>query len=155
MMPRFPALTPLAGILALLAFCLLAHDLLAPPAMPSPPPPITLAPLPPAQAPAPPTPPITAYAAIAARPLFLPSRRPPPSSAAPAPLATTPPLDFSLVGVVTGPAQNMALVQIPGQAAAVVVHVGAVVQGWTVTRIDRSGIEVQAGATSSHLRIVQ
>jgi len=149
-----PVTTLVAGGLALLALGVLAHDILAPAESVAVPAAEGGAAAPVLAAPAAAAPPAAVYADMAARPVFLPSRRPPPAPAgAGAPVA--PPLDFSLVGVVTGPGQTMALVQSPGQAQAVVVHVGSVVDGWTVTRISRSGIEVAAAGTSSDLRIVQ
>lgn len=149
-----PLPTLLAAALALLAFGFLAHDVLAPAASIALPPDDGGAAAPAFVVPVAAVPAAAVYTDMAARPLFFPTRRPPPPPAeAGAPAA--PPLDFSLVGVVTGPGQTMALVQQPGQAQAVVVHVGSVVDGWTVTKISRSGIEVAAAGTSRPLRIVQ
>lgn len=158
MMRVVSPLTWLAGGMAVLAFGVLAHDVMQPAPVVAALPktgdllPPNFAPMPPPAAPDP-----AVYAAIAARPVFLPSRRAPAVAAGVAAAPVVPPLDFSVVGVVTqtGQGGDMALVQQPGQAAAVLVRVGGVVDGWTVTAISRSGIFVRAGGTSAELKIVQ
>jgi hypothetical protein len=155
MMRVVSPLTWFSGGVAVLAFAVLAHDVMAPEAVVSLPAQGGGVVAPVVAAPVAVMPDVGVYAAIAARPVFLPSRRAPAEAVGVAAAPVVPALDFSVVGVVTGAGQDMALVQRPGQAAAVLVRVGGLVDGWTVTAISRSGIFVRAGGTSAELKIVQ
>jgi hypothetical protein len=94
------------------------------------------------------------YNAIAARPLFAPSRRPVPAAASPA-LATAgpPPINFTVAGVVDGAGQQLAIILPQDGSPAVIAHQGSVLGGWTITRIANSAITLQAGGFFQTLKV--
>ena len=132
MMRVVSPLTWFSGGVAVLAFAVLAHDVMAPEAVVSLPAQGGGVVAPVVVAPVAVMPDVGVYAAIAARPVFLPSRRAPAEAVGAAAAPVVPALDFS-----------------------VLVRVGGLVDGWTVTAISRSGIFVRAGGTSAELKIVQ
>ena len=83
------------------------------------------------------------YEATRARPLFSPTRRPPPMAAvaappiAMAPIAQppAPPPAFVLTGVILGPGANVALLAHPGSTEATRVALGGRIDGWRVSEI--------------------
>jgi general secretion pathway protein N len=79
---------------------------------------------------------------ISSRPVFAPSRRPPPPPTVPSPVARpvpqpapTPPLTATLVGIVMMPEHRFALLQIPGSEAASLISEGDEIRGWKVEQI--------------------
>jgi hypothetical protein len=91
--------------------------------------------------------------ATRARPLFSPSRRPPPPPApiaapilppAPVPVAAPPP-DIQLVGVVFGGRTHTAIVEHPADPRPINVEVGDQIDGWTVTEIRPREIVLEHG----------
>jgi hypothetical protein len=87
------------------------------------------------------------------KPLFDPTRRvrraPPPP---PPPVATAPPPpppiqqlaepSVRLIGIISGEGQAIALLSRPGQARAVQVEAGSVVDGWRVEQVGTSGVTI-------------
>jgi general secretion pathway protein N len=153
----FPASLAITGFCAAVAACLLIHDLLVPADVDVPPASATAPPQPATALPGPPAlPNPKIYAALAARPLFSATRRPPPVPvAAAAPAAGPAPPDFALVGVINAPDRELALVLEAGAPAATLVRPGGTVDGWTVTKIGPSSITVQAGQAYEVIKIVQ
>ncbi len=95
--------------------------------------------------PAPPAP--TATAAIAAHPLFYPSRQPwvaPPPAPPPVPHAAPPPPDYLVFGVVLSGGTHSAVVKPSGAARTMLVSEGDVLAGWTLRRIDATGLHFEA-----------
>jgi hypothetical protein len=128
------ALLAVAGLLALLAVWPLLPVREPPPLRPAPPPaPSTLASLPPA----------AQFAAVAARPLFSPSRRPP---AGPAPTVTGGSIEqhYRLIGVVTVGHERRALL-LEGTRR-FEVGVGGRLDGFTVSRIDHGRVVLASPA---------
>lgn len=87
-----------------------------------------------------------AIAAIAARPLFTPGRRPPeakkPAAAQDeAPVPKPPELRGRLAGVMLGPEEREALFARQGEKP-IAVHVGGEIDGWTVAAIDSDHVEL-------------
>jgi len=109
----------------------------------------SLPPTPSAQAdPAYTLPPLEAYRAIEARPLFWASRRP----IAAAEGAAAAPSDLALLGVVEGKGETVALIR-HGQPPRVErVHEGATVEGWTVTKVALGGVVLVNGGTEAELK---
>ncbi len=147
----------LAASLAGVSFALLIYDILSltvsspvetRPALPEPTPILAVATPPPEADP-------LAYTTMAARPLFFPSRRLPAAPVSTASAPTLPSLDFVLVGVVDAPGAKLALVKRPGQQAADLVHIGSIIDGWTVAKINVASIDVHVGTTSTNVKIVQ
>jgi hypothetical protein len=97
--------------------------------------------------------PVTTFAAIAQRPLFLPSRRPepeapPPIAAAkpPAQPATPPALSATLVGVLVSPAGRSALLRLADGKTATVPE-GGTVAGWTLKQVSPDHVLFVSGST--------
>lgn len=87
------------------------------------------------------------------RPLFTPSRQPPPVAlpapdrAAPiAPIVRREPPKVRLTGVIQGNTSPMAILQRSGESATATVRVGDNVDGWLVISIDSLAIVLQSGA---------
>jgi hypothetical protein len=93
-------------------------------------------------------PPLEAYRAIEARPLFWASRRP----IAAAQGAAAAPSGFALLGVVESKSETVALIR-HGQPPRVErVHEGATVEGWTVTKVALGGVVLVNGGTEAELK---
>jgi hypothetical protein len=93
-------------------------------------------------------PPLEAYRAIEARPLFWASRRP----IAAAEGAAAAPSGLALLGVVEGKGETVALIR-HGQPPQVErVHEGATVEGWTVTKVALGGVVLVNGGTEAELK---
>jgi hypothetical protein len=93
-------------------------------------------------------PPLEAYRAIAARPLFWASRRP----IAAAEGAAAAPSGLTLLGVVEGKGETVALIR-HGQPPQVErVHEGATLEGWTVTKVALGGVVLVNGGTEAELK---
>ncbi|MBS0561866.1 MAG: hypothetical protein JSR21_17595 [Proteobacteria bacterium] len=95
------------------------------------------------------------YPAIAAHPLFHPSRAPwtpPPPAAAPAPDgAVTGPLDgFVLTGMVGSGNARTAILR-GGDGKSVLLSEGDALNGWTVRRIDADGLHLESGTMTTDL----
>lgn len=80
------------------------------------------------------------FRAMVERPLFSPSRRPPPPPLAPLampalPAPPLPPPNLTLSGVITGGGGGIALVRRPQDASPILVAAGGDVDGWTVAEI--------------------
>jgi hypothetical protein len=87
------------------------------------------------------------------RPLFTPSRAPPPVAQAVPEVAAAPPApveepapEVRLAGVIHGAAQVMAILQRTNGGGRSTVRVGDLVDGWTVTAIEPSGIRLASGS---------
>jgi hypothetical protein len=88
-------------------------------------------------------PPEDRFAAIDARPIFLPTRKPPllPDTAAANQPATPPPLPaMVLVGIILDGANHLALLKSPGAPFVQTLSVGAALGGWTIAEIDADKI---------------
>jgi hypothetical protein len=96
--------------------------------------------------PAPPSP--TTYAAIAAHPLFDPSRAPwvapPPPPQAAAHAAQPPPSDYILAGLVVSGGTSSAILKPANATKTVVITEGETLNGWTLRRIDAAGLHFEA-----------
>lgn len=92
----------------------------------------------------------TTFAAIIERPLFSPSRRP---RSEETPIAPTPILDFSLLGVVISTGEPLALVKPGAGGEPVRVKEGEGISGWTVSRIESDRILVRHGGMERELRL--
>jgi len=93
-------------------------------------------------------PPLNAYRAIEARPLFWTSRRP----IAAAQGAAAAPSGLALLGVVEGKGETVALIR-HGQPPRVErVHEGATVEGWTVTKVALGSVVLVSGGTEAELK---
>lgn len=95
------------------------------------------------------------FRAMVDRPLFSPTRRPPPAPAAPAPLdapampALPPPApSLTLSGVITGGGGGVALLRRPQDAAPIHVALGGTVDGWTVAEIHPRAVVLRRDARS-------
>lgn len=93
------------------------------------------------------------FRAMVERPLFSPTRRPPPAPPAPldapAPIALPPPApDLTLSGVITGGGGGVALLRRPQDAAPIHVALGGTVDGWTVAEIRPRAIVLTRDARS-------
>ncbi len=97
--------------------------------------------------------PETRFRAMVERPLFSPTRRPPPAPQAvapldaPVPLAPSPP-NLALSGVITGGGGGVALIRRPQDAAPIHVALGGTVDGWTVAEIHPRAIVLRRDARS-------
>jgi hypothetical protein len=98
-------------------------------------------------------PPAAAFAAIAQRPLFLPSRRPEPATPPlpvqaerPAQPAAPPALSATLVGVLLSPSGRSAIVRLADGKSATVPE-GGTIQGWTLEQVSPDGVLFVWGAT--------
>ncbi|MDX2156901.1 MAG: hypothetical protein SFW09_10370 [Hyphomicrobiaceae bacterium] len=93
-----------------------------------------------------------------ARPLFWPERRPvrPVGIASEPAAATTPPapIELRVAGIhVDGKGRRRALIVAPGQPLEQWIDEGGEVDGWTLTRISRDAILLEAGGRSEELRL--
>jgi hypothetical protein len=102
-----------------------------------------------------PEPPVPiAYAAIAEHPLFHPSRQPwvaPPPPAPPAAHAAPPPPDYFVSGVVLSGSARSAIVKQSGAAKTMLVSEGDTLGGWTLRRIDATGLHFEAAGQTYDL----
>jgi|GEM_PF-1732997 len=88
-------------------------------------------------------PPEDRFAAIDARPIFLPARKPPAvvDTATASQSATPPPLPtMALVGIILDGANHLALLKSPGAPFVRTLSVGAALGGWTIAEIDADKI---------------
>ena len=93
------------------------------------------------------------FRAMAERPLFSPTRRPPPAPATPLdvpalPVLPPPAPNLTLSGVITGGGGGVALVRRPQDAAPIHVALGGTVDGWTVAEIRPRAIVLRRDARS-------
>ena len=103
-------------------------------------------------------PPVTRFAAWVERPPLSQSRRPPlpePPQVSEAPqLPSTPPaFTARLLGVRIQPDNRAALFEVPGQRNARWMAEGEIVHGWTINRIDQSGVFLRYAAQPFELRL--
>jgi general secretion pathway protein N len=101
-------------------------------------------------------PPLASFDVIAARPLFNVDRKPdplppPPETAKPA-IALGDLTQYRVVGTVRDNAKQLGLVQKSG-GALMTLKPGDTFEGWTVERIDRSGIAISGGGRKEVLAI--
>lgn len=143
----------LSGAVSLVLAALLAASLSAPARRWEPPPaPPFAAVAPPASAPLPPARIDTAE--TMSRPLFVPSRRPPPpapvagsaSAAAPGTLA-----NMTLIGTIVGPGARVALIRTSGASVVQRLAPGQSVNGWEVVEIGQDHVVIRAGAGEQKL----
>lgn len=90
------------------------------------------------------------------RPLFSPTRRPPPariSPITPASPGPRPPPQVDLTGVILGPGERAAIVVVPGGSAPRAVHLGAAIDGWRVTAIAARSIVLSHAGRSVEIRL--
>jgi hypothetical protein len=99
-------------------------------------------------------------AALRARPLFDPSRRPKPVAKPPVParimapfIASVPPkiAGYVLLGTVVSPGIQTALIRRPASASAEVVHLNTMIGPWAVTSIETSHVMLRAGLLTVQL----
>lgn len=94
------------------------------------------------------------YGVTLQRPLFSPTRRPPPPAAplaqpvAPMAALPAPPPDVALSGIIAGGGGGVALLRRPQDAAPIRVVPGAQVDGWTVAEIRPRAIVLRRDARS-------
>jgi general secretion pathway protein N len=110
-------------------------------------------PAPPPAASAPPAafdpPPLSRYAEIGERPLFIPDRRPQPD-AAPTPVAPGPPAPALLVeGVVLSQDHRYAVIRHGNPPKLESVPEGATIEGWQVEHIDAGAVSLRSGASTA------
>jgi hypothetical protein len=94
-----------------------------------------------------------AYADIAARPLFYPSRKPwmpppPPPAPVAAPAAPPPLTNYALVGVVVSGDTRTALIRPPGARTTIMLAEGQDLAGWKLQEITRTRLRFAAGDAS-------
>jgi hypothetical protein len=146
----------LALVCALLAGVVYLETQAAPgPAVAPPESPVTAEPpvaLPPAVAYRPPE--TAAFSGVIERPLFAPSRRPPPGAPAPALEASdASPFELELVGVVISGEERVALVRQPGIQELLRVAVGRMVGGWEVESIEPDRVLFRSGDALKEVRL--
>lgn len=114
---------------------------------------VAVAALPPAIALEPP--PASAFDGVLARPLFAPSRRPPPDAPAPQvdEVPEAAPFEIELVGVVITGDERLALVRQPGLPVLVRVETGAAIGGWTVEAIEPDHVLFRSGTRLEEIRL--
>jgi hypothetical protein len=105
--------------------------------------------------------PIGAYSEIAARPIFIPTRRPIPAPAAPSaavtqapplpPRAPPPQINVTLVGIVIGDAGRFALVRAAGSQTVTTLAQGEEISGWRVFLILPDRIVLRVGTTETEV----
>lgn len=93
------------------------------------------------------------FRAMVERPLFSPTRRPPPPPPAPLalpslPAPPLPPPNLTLSGVITGGGTGVALIRRPQDAAPIHVAAGGSVDGWIVAEIHPREIVLRRDARS-------
>lgn len=84
-------------------------------------------------------PPLERFAAIAERPLFTPTRRPPPAAAGPAPVGDAPPPHIEVIGVYSVNDRPGALLAVDGAAPAPFA-IGDVIRGWRIAAIEAPSV---------------
>lgn len=98
------------------------------------------------------SPPISDFAAIDERPMFMRTRRPLPIPAKDAPAQQQPP-NFALVGVIIDPANRIAITKAPGATESVDLIQGQTVAGWEVTDIEADRIRLRSASTTYELKL--
>lgn len=108
------------------------------------------------------------YAQTLARPLFSPTRKPPENHppepvvvAPPQPLQPTSPQQmpalstdgFVLKGIFIDDERQLALIQTPASPQGVWLATGSEVEGWTVSRIEKQGIAIEANGQVQNLTL--
>ncbi len=90
-------------------------------------------------------PPLDTLGEVVARPLFMPTRRPPPAAASNE--SPVQPPNFALAGIVLAGSRRVAMIETGASATApfASVVVGDTIDGWTVTAIERASILLRAG----------
>lgn len=145
-----PFLIGLAAANALLAG-LLVYELSAP--LPEPEPPamrLTPKTKPAVVATAVTTPAAEAFAELAARPPFSASRKPAVSTEQ---TGSALPSEMTLVGVILGSTDSLAMLRTPAAPLAEAYRVGAVISGWRLTEIASDHVVLSSGGASSVLRL--
>ncbi len=100
--------------------------------------------------------PLGNYAAIVWRPLFNNDRRrdaPPPPPAPPKPPAPPTANNYQLVGIILSSNLRMALVERRADAQVAHLHIGDMLDGWTVKTIDASGVQLDGPSSTTELTI--
>ncbi len=101
-------------------------------------------------------PPLSNYAAIVWRPLFNDGRRRDPPPPPPAPPKPPPPPSaehYQLVGIILSSDLRMALVARRADGQVAHLHVGDMLDGWTVNAIDASGVQLSGPGGTTQLTI--
>jgi hypothetical protein len=98
-------------------------------------------------------PPQSAFAAIDARPIFNPTRKPVESTAVAGGTTATAPPDVALVGVIIDSKTQMALVKREGAPFSESVLLGASLDGWEVTEITADHVTLRSGGQELNLRM--
>ena len=96
-------------------------------------------------------PPIETYAEVAQRPLFSPTRQPPPPEAAQDALGKS--SGFALIGIIIVEDGRIALIQHGRPPVLARLKEGQVVEGWTVQSILPDRVMLQHGATEHELKL--
>ncbi|MEI9988936.1 MAG: hypothetical protein WDM86_02755 [Rhizomicrobium sp.] len=86
------------------------------------------------------------FAAIDARPLFNPARKPVQVPQTSAVAATPPPTDISLIGVIIEGDRRLAMLHTPSSPLEIGVEVGGEINGWQIVAIEPDHIVLHAGA---------
>lgn len=97
------------------------------------------------------TPPFEAFAEIAARPPFDPSRKG--LAAAASSDASSSPPDVTLIGVILDKENSLALLKSPTTPLATAYRVGATISGWQVAEISPDRVVLSAGPARAELRL--
>ena len=99
-------------------------------------------------------PPIDKFSEIISRPLFAPSRRPPPPKTESNPaLEVSKPESFDLIGVIISADERMALLQTLGTGEVMRAVEGETVGGWKVQAINPTEVELKRGNASDVIKI--
>jgi general secretion pathway protein N len=93
--------------------------------------------------------PYEAYSAVLARPVFSPTRRPPP----PAEAAVAGSDDFVLSGIVSTAADRTALIRTGQPLKTVRLKEGQTIVGWTVRSISADGVLIENGEITRELKL--
>jgi hypothetical protein len=110
-----------------------------------------LAPLDVAEPAAPAPPALSAFAAIAERPLFSPDRRPPATVADGSPAAGAAPPPLALLGVAGFEGDRVAIARLGDETLRL--RAGAAVEGWTVVGVEPRAVTLRAGAAEHRVRL--
>lgn len=95
-------------------------------------------------------PPLASFSAVTARPLFSPTRRPPPQPEGPKATWS----DFALAGIVISPQSREALVLHGNPPTVEHLRKGQTIEGWTVTSIFPDRVIFRDGAAEHELSLV-
>ncbi len=96
--------------------------------------------------------PVETFSAVVERPLFSPTRRPPPQGTATIE-SPEPELDVTLVGVIISAAGRIAIVKAKGASQFARVSAGDSFQGWTLDSIEPDRVSFRRGEIEVHIEL--